>query len=78
MAQKKNFYFNFKDYNLAKSKEWVYTIWWTYRLEVSYNILWLEVLNEVSILAFHLAFNRSYFKVVLMENTLKTLGVKIE
>jgi hypothetical protein len=43
-------------------------------IEVSYKILWLEILNEALILL-NSPFSRFYFEVVLIENTQRTLGV---
>jgi hypothetical protein len=40
-------------------------------IEVSYKILWLDLLKDTPILH-----NLSYFEAILMKNTLRTLGVK--
>jgi hypothetical protein len=46
-------------------------------IEVSYKILWLEILNEPRICLIHLALSRGCFEALLIENTPRTLGVNI-
>jgi hypothetical protein len=45
-------------------------------IEVSYKILWLEVLKEPQVCTIHHVLNRGYFEAILMKNTSRTLEVK--
>ena len=45
-------------------------------IQVSYKILWSDVLKNIPSLQIHLALNRGCFEAVLMKTILRILGVK--